>query len=219
VTVAVGRQSRRIPRAITAVGALALVINFAGCSPATAPSATPIVPASALPSPSPGGSGPSASGSPSASGGIKVVTIEPDLLDLLPAEVNGIRLEPQSEAAAEIAASPVLSAQLDALNVAAAIDAATNDFVVATVQRPLPGLFSDEWFRDWRDTFDESVCAQAGGVDGHAQTEIDGRTVFIATCKGGNHTYAVWLPDKRVIIQLNANGDKRLGEELLKNLP
>jgi hypothetical protein len=213
--------ARRQPRFLTAIPAVVgAVAVAAACSSSTAsPSRTPVIPATTAPSSTPGASNGS-SGSPSASGGgIKVVTIDPDLLDLIPDQVAGIRLQPQPEAAAEVAASPVMSAQLDALNVAAAVDPATNDFVVATVQRPVVGLFSDEWFRDWRETFDESVCAQAGGVAGNAQAEIDGRTVFIATCKGGNHTYATWLPDERVIIQLNANGDKRLGEELLKNLP
>ena len=45
----------------------------------------------------------------------------------------------------------------------AATDSA-GDYVVVTVPAR-PDMFSDLFFRDWRDTFDSAACDQAGGVD------------------------------------------------------
>ena len=81
-----------------------------------------------------------------------------------------------------------------------AVDQATGNLVVASVVKLKPGVFSDEFFRDWRDSFDEGVCGQAGGVTGNAQATMDGRTVYIGTCEGGVHTYHVHLEGPDVIV-------------------
>jgi hypothetical protein len=82
-----------------------------------------------------------------------------------------------------------------------------------------PGVFSDAFIRDWRDSIDQGVCGQAGGVSGNAQATMDGRTVYIGTCEGGVHTYHVHLDGPDVIISANSVGDGRLGEQLMDSLP
>ena len=101
---------------------------------------------------------------------------------------------------------------------ALAIDPPTGEFVYAVVVRLKPGAFDGAVFRDWRDSFDEGACSQADGIQGHAETEIGGRTVYIATCVGGLRTYHVWLEDDGVLVSASAVGERRLGEHLVEHL-
>ena len=141
------------------------------------------------------------------------------LLDLLPADIDGHAIEESAEAAAESATDAALAAHAESIAVGVATDPATNTFVVASVVKLKPGVFDEEFYRDWRDSFDEGVCAQAGGVVGNAEAQIDERTVYIGTCAGGVHTYHVHLDGPDVIISANSVGDGRLGEQLMDSLP
>jgi hypothetical protein len=157
------------------------------------------------------------SSTPGASRGL--VAIDPGLLDLLPATVSGLPLEDSPETAAASAADPALARSAESIAVGLVVDPATESFAVASVVKLRPGVFDEEFFRDWRDSFDEGVCAQAGGVEGNAEAAIDGRTVFVGTCAGGVHTYHVHLEDSDVLVSVNAVGSGRLGEELMEALP
>jgi hypothetical protein len=99
------------------------------------------------------------------------------------------------------------------------VDPATESFAVASVVKLKPGVYDDEFHRDWRDSFDEGVCAEAGGVEGNAEAQIDGETVYIGTCTGGVHTYHVYLEESDALVSVNAVGEARLGEELMETLP
>jgi hypothetical protein len=137
----------------------------------------------------------------------------------LPDAVAGLPLVGSPEAAAESASSAELAQTADSIAVAIAADPAADRFVVASVVRLRAGVFDEEFFRDWRDSFDEGVCAQAGGVSGHAEAELGGRTVYIGSCAGGVHTYHTYLEDSDAIVSINAVGEGRLGEELMATLP
>jgi hypothetical protein len=200
---------------VAAVAAAAALLAACGPAPRPSPSLSASLPA---PSPSLTATGSPTTGSPSSSAAT-LVAIDPSLLELLPADVAGHLFEPSAEAAAESASDPALAATSDGIAVAIAADPATSSFVVASVARLKPGVYDEGFFRDWRDSFDEAVCAQAGGVSGNAQAEIDGRTVYIGTCAGGSHTYHAHLEGANAILSVNAIGDARLGEELMKTLP
>jgi hypothetical protein len=198
------------------LAALALAVIALGCDPATpTPSATatraPAGSSSPVPSGSPGSSG-AAAASP-------LVAIDPSLLDLLPKTIGSIPVMPSPESAAEPASDPSLAASAQSLAVALAVDQTTGNLVVASVVKLKSGVFSDEFYRDWRDSFDQGVCGQAGGVSGNAQATMDGRTVYIGTCEGGVHTYHVHLDGPDVIISANSVGDGRLGAQLMDSLP
>ena len=174
------------------------------------------------PSPTPSPTTPSpTTASPSSSTG-SGVTVDPGLLDLRPVAVAGVPLQPDEAPAADIAGEPSIAPFVSSLAIAAAFGPpatdATGDYVVVTVARLKPGLFGDLFFRGWRDTFDEAVCEQAGGVDGHAEAEIAGRPTFIGTCAGGVHTYHVHLPEQDVIVSMQAVGDGRFGERVVEGL-
>lgn len=141
------------------------------------------------------------------------------LLGLLPAAVDGHPIEPSQDAAAESATDAALADHAQSIAVGVSVDPATDTFVVASVVKLKPGVFDDAFYRDWRDSFDEGVCGQAGGVIGNAEAEIDDRTVYIGTCAGGVHTYHVHLENPDAIVSLNVVGDATSGQELMENLP
>ena len=176
-------------------------------TPAVSPSA--VVAPSSLPPPAA-----SATIAPSTA-----VTVDLSLLDLLPDEIAGHPIEASPEAAAESTGDPVLATSAEAMAVGIAADPATGSFAVASVVQLKPGVYDEEFFRDWRDSFDEGVCGQAGGVSGNAEAEIGGRTVYIGTCAGGVHTYHVYLEARDAIVSVNSVGETRLGEHLMEDLP
>ena len=189
--------------------ALALVII--ACAPNASPSSNP----PPTPSPSPSAAG-SLTAPPSNAQG---VVVDPSLLDVLPPEVDGLPITESPEAEADGLADPELGEVAEAIAAGIAIDPATNDFLYAAVIRLKPAVMGDERFRDWRDSFDEGACSQAGGVVGHAQAVIDDRTVYIGTCAGGVRTYHVWLTEPNLIVSASAVGEqRRLGERLVEDL-
>jgi hypothetical protein len=202
----------RTPRRLRAAAAVALLPLLAACAPAQNPSQ----PATSSPSGSVVASLPPASAAAPPS---TLIAVDPALLDLLPDAVAGHPLEGSPEAAAESAGDATLAANAESLAVGIAADQPTGSFVVASVVQLRPGVYDEEFFRDWRDSFDEGVCAQAGGVSGNAQSEVDGRTVYIGTCAGGVHTYHVYLEGPDAIVSVNSVGEARLGEDLIENLP
>ncbi|MHB8398493.1 MAG: hypothetical protein ACYDCI_06115 [Candidatus Limnocylindrales bacterium] len=156
---------------------------------------SPAPSASAAPSSPPSGAG---SGGP-------FVAIDRELLQALPVSVAGIPLVEDTQTESHDAADPTHAVDLAALAVALAVNTHSNDLAIATVVRPKPGIFSDAYYRSWRDTFDAGACSQAGGlaggvvgsvgggVAGTSETTIGGHDTFIARCAGGILTYHVHL--------------------------
>ena len=145
--------------------------------------------------------------------------VDSSLLEVLPADVDGLPITESPEAETQALTDPALGEVAEAIAAGFAIDAATSDFVYGVVIRLRDGVMGDERFRDWRDSYDEGACSQAGGVVGHAQAEIEGRTVYIGTCDGGVRTYHVWLAEQNLIVSASAVGEeRRLGEKLVEGL-
>jgi hypothetical protein len=203
--------ARRV-RIVGVTVAVATLVVGACIPPRPAPSSLP-------PTPSP-----SATASPTGSSSIPAtgVVVDPTLLDLLPADIDGVPLRPDAETAADIAADGSIAPFVSGLAIAAAFGPLASDtaadYVVVTVARLKPNLFGDLFYRGWRDTFDAAVCEQAGGVVGHAEADIDGRHTFIGTCAGGVHTYHVHLPEQGVIVSMQGAGERRLGERVVAGL-
>ena len=79
-------------------------------------------------------------------------------------------------------------------------------------------MYSDDYYRSWRETFDQGACSQAGGVAGSAETTIAGHTSFIGHCTGGVLTYHAYLASGDVIVSVTSLGDRRLGERIVEGL-
>lgn len=206
-----GRWSVVAAGRVICVGMLAVLL--VACDPSS-PSPTPIssdVGPTTVPTIGPASQGPTAT---SSSG----VSIDPNLLAILPESVDGLALAENVDAEAATLGDPLLEQVATAFAAGFAIEPVSGDFVYAVVVDLLPGAMDETVYRDWRDSYDEGACSQADGVLRNAETEIDGRTVHIATCAGGLRTYHVWLEGRGVLISASAVGERRLGELLVENL-
>jgi hypothetical protein len=144
------------------------------------------------------------------------VTVDPALLAILPATVAGLPVNPVPDPTG--LADPALVASVDRIAQAFVIDPVSGDFAYASIVVLRPGVFGDRFFRSWRDSFDEGACSQAGGVVGHAEAQIGGRTAYIGRCDGGVLTYHVRLDGRDAIVSVSSLGETHLGEQLLAGL-
>jgi hypothetical protein len=148
------------------------------------------------------------------------------LLEILPDAIDGIALEADPATAADIATDLDLEATAASLAVALAIAPGVSgasasgaaDLAIVSVVQLRPGVFDDAFFRAWRDTYDEGACEVAGGVSGHAESEIGGLTTYIGSCAGGAHTYHVHIAGRDVLVSITAAGERRLGELVVAGL-
>lgn len=204
------------------IGALAIVaFVLIGCDAATSAGPTRSAEAQSL-SPSrslvPSASGPATS-SPevSASAASGSVPHDPSLLELLPAEVDGIPVVGDADTSAAMGEDPALGDDATGLAAATVVAPAGDDFAIIAIVRFEPGVVDDAYFRDWRDSYDDGACSQAGGVAGHAQAAIGGLSTFIGTCQGGLRTYHV-RPADDVLVSVSSLGERRLGEEVVEGI-
>ena len=140
------------------------------------------------------------------------------LLDLLPEAVSGIAVTEDLDTAALALSDPALPKIATAADAAVAVDIGNGNLVSVWIVRIRAGTFGDEVYRQWRDSFDEGACAQAGGVVGRAEAQIGGRLAYVTSCVGDLHTYHVWLEAQGVLISASSIGEGRFGEKLLDSL-
>jgi hypothetical protein len=195
---------------------------FALSRPPAAPTASPSSAAQASQPPSatttPGAS-PSGSSSAATSGAPGSIVIDPFLLRVLPASIKGAPLVENAEAEAHDLTDPALAGQASALAAALAIDTTTSDWAYVSVVRLRAGVFSDAYFKSWRETFDAGACSQAGGVaQSSAEAEIGSHRTFIGHCVGGVLTYHVHLIPGEVIVSISALGAQRFGQLVVEGL-
>lgn len=217
-------------RFFSATSALALlVVVVAACSPGQPTPPPTRQPSTAVDSPSGPSASPSAaipsSASPLASPSLPPgVTVDPGLLEVLPAEIDGVALEPDPATAAEVGSDPLLADSVLSLAVAVAVapgdgtSSAANDLAVASVIRLRPDVFDEAFYQEWRDTYNEAACEVADGVESEDETELDGRQVYVATCVGGARTYHTYLVDQGFIVSVTATGEDLFGERIMAGL-
>lgn len=204
------RVAGRRPARARAILVACVVVAACGAAVTPAPSITsePTATVAATPTPSAAPTEPAAGS----------VVVDAALLEVLPAQVDGLPLVENPEGEAGAMAAPGLADFASGIVAGLAIDSASGEFVYAVVVRVRVGAMSAPRYQAWRDSFDTAACAPAGGVSGHATTQIAGRSVYVATCAGGVVTYHVWLQARRILVSVSALGERRLGERLLDGL-
>jgi hypothetical protein len=191
---------------------------FAACSSAPISTTGPRASGATLPTSSAaplGSFGPPPS--PTAPDDTTAIELDPALLAILPASVEGIPVQEDADEAGSALSDPALPRIATAVDGAVAFDGGAN-LVYAWVVRLRPGVFTDPDFRQWRDAYDEGACAGAGGVVGRAEAQIGGRTAYVTSCAAGLHTYHVWLKEQDTLISASSIGDAHFGEKLLEGL-
>ncbi len=205
--------------------AVALVV-VAGCAnggPAAAPQA------SAAPSSAPtvGSTLAAGSASPEATAAVSpglhsqlpgvAVLMDPALLLLLPPAIGPAQVELEPESFTEAVTDPAFVASVDAAAFAIVVQA--EDLASGVLAHLRPGVFSEAFYRSWRDSYDEGACGQAGGVAGHAEVGLeDDRTMYVTTCTGGLRVYHAYVAEREVIVSLFSVGEGRFGEQLMSGL-
>lgn len=147
------------------------------------------------------------------------IAIDHSLLSVLPRTVAGLPVTEDSDGDDQLLADDVAPQIASAGVAAVAVDTQTSDLALAFVLRLLPNALTDDKFRDWRDSYDEGACAGSSQVVGKAESDVAGNHVYIGTCATGLRTYHTWLKDKGILISISSTGDKRLGLDILGNLP
>lgn len=138
------------------------------------------------------------------------------LLAILPPDLDGVPVTAERLAFAEAAADADFAANVEAAVFPIAVTA--TDLASGVVARLRPGVFGDAFYRDWRDTYDEGACGQAGGVTGRVETTLGGRTVHITSCAGGLRVYHAYLASRGTVVSLLSLGEARFGERLMQGL-
>ncbi len=214
-------------RWLLAMAALAIVVAGCGENPPSpsatvtpsaiaSASATPGIPsASATATANPSETTPS--GPPLPAG----VSVDPGLLEVLPAEVDGVTLEPDPVTAEEVSRDPLLGES--ALSIAVALVAAPggsggDDLAVANVIRLRPEVYDVAFYQEWRDTYNEAACGVADGVESETETVVAGHQTFLGMCAGGVATYHTYLEDQGFLISVTATGARRFGELIIAGL-
>jgi len=214
-------MSRRL--SIAALAALSLLVAACSGATGTPPAITtptpspPIVSASTAPtlgllsSPTPSSASPGSSGSPPAA-----VAIDPGLLTVLPAEVDGRLLRESTDAEAGAAGTPAVAAAAESFAAAEVSDATGQNLAIATLLLVRPGVPPDSLYQSYRSSYDASACAAIGGVASTATAEIGGRTVDTTSCGGGATVYHLRLRDGRLIVSVLELGATGFGRALVE---
>jgi len=147
------------------------------------------------------------------------LAIDPSLLAVLPATVKDLPLVEDGDSETHDLTDPALAGEASALAAALVVDPASGDFAYVSVVHLRPGIYSDGYFRSWRDTFDAAACAQAGGVaQSSAEATLGGHQTFIGHCNGGILTYHVYLAARSLIVSVSAIGEERFGQLVVEGL-
>ncbi len=196
-------------RGVAALGfAAALAVATAACQGAVVGTAPP------LPSSEP--AAPISPGLPSGVPGVDVV-MDATLLEILPAAIGFAKVGIEPESFREAVTDPSFVASVDAAAFAIVVEG--EDLASGVVAHLRPDVFSEAFFRDWRDSYDEGACAQAGGVAARAEVGLaDDRTMYVTTCAGGLRVYHAYVAEREVIVSLFSLGERRFGEQLMNGL-
>jgi hypothetical protein len=211
----------RIP--VAAVGIAVLVIGVAACGPVQDGQGSPVVvdvlPTATAPpvrSPTPAAATPTPGIAATDAPAMPPVAEDEGLLAVLPEDVAGTPVEREALAFQEASGQPDFAASIG--SAAFFVAPGPGDLVSGLVAKPRDGVYSEAWYRDWRETYDEGACAQANGIGGRAEASIGGRAVSITTCAGGMRVYHAWVEEQGVVVSLIAIGENRWGEQVMASL-
>jgi hypothetical protein len=199
------------------VATIGLLAALAACSdPTPTGGATSLGPSQAAGSVASPPAPTSPPATPTPSTGLTIES-DPALFAVIGGSSDGLNFVFDPDTTARVAADPDLARS--AVAVAIGLYTVTGqqpvqDFAIVSVVQLRDPSVGDDWFRSYRDSYDEAACAQAGGVDRHSEATIGTNRVFIGGCGGGAFTYHVRLETRGIVVSITAAGPARLGERL-----
>jgi hypothetical protein len=210
-----------VRRAIAPALAVGLLVAACGTGPAPTPASPASGPPTAAATVEPSGAGPSGSSAsfgPSTSPDAitDAPTRDDSLLAILPPDIDGVPVAAEEESFAEAVGDPAFAANIE--RAAFFVVVRDTDLASGLVAVFRDGRFTDAVYQDWRETYDEGVCEQAGGVQTNAEVTLDGRTVYITTCAGGLRIYHAYVEERQALVSLFSLGEGRYGERLVSDL-
>jgi hypothetical protein len=186
-------------------------------SPTQVPASDPASPSTAASSPPP--STGAASSAEAASPPLSLV-VDPDLLLILPEDIDGVAIQADPDTASTLVGDPQLSAAASAVAMARYLgpgDSTGDDLAIVSVVQLRPGVYSDDFFQTWRSDYDGSACDPAGGLTGSGKETIGTYTVDVGTCAQGATTYHLRLEGDR-LVSILAVGPHDLGVGVIEGL-
>ena len=202
-----GRAAALVLAAAMLVAACDSSVLLATSGPTDAVVATPVVPATPTPPPTP-------QPTPLASGA--AVALDAGLLGILPATIAGAPVTSEADSFAQAIKDTAFIANVDRAAFAVVVDG--NDLASGVIAHLRPSVYSEAFWKDWRETYESGSCAQAGGILARASSTLGGREIFVTTCAGGLRVYQVWLPGPGVVVSLFSVGDRKFGEQVMAGL-
>ena len=161
---------------------------------------------------------PSASAPGPSDGSITSAQADPGLFSIITGDSGvGLTFQYDAQTTASVGADPDLARIAAGLAIGLYTvqgQQPATDFAIVSVVHVRDRTFGDEWYRQYRDSYDVSACAQAGGVARNAQATLGGHTVFIGACAGGAFTFHVRVRDGAIIVSITSLGPARLGDRL-----
>lgn len=150
-------------------------------------------------------------------GSASLTEADPGLFAIMGGVGSGLAFEYDAATTATVAADPGLSR--DAVGLAIGLytvagQQPVTDFAIVSVVHLRDPSVDDEWYRSYRDSYDQSACAQAGGVARHAEAVFGGHPAFITGCQGGALIYHLRVRSGSIVVSITAVGPARLGDRL-----
>ena len=200
---------------------LILGVLLTACGPTVTATARPAPAASSISDTSPSAIAAAPTGQALAVGSPRpspAVPIDPTLLSILPATVDGQTISEVPEVEAGIVTDPSLVANATGLAVALGVDLSSGEFAYIAVIRLKPLVFSNAFYLSWRQGYDQGACSQSNGVESTSTTTIAGRQVFVGTCAGGASTYHIHLTAPDRLVSITSSGTSHYGALVLAGL-
>ena len=223
-------RRRRLRVAIGWTLGLGFVLAACGSPTSPGPSTLPSAPGSITGQTSPATTGSSGtdSGIPAATssspatpstaaGSGSAVQPEPGLFAVIHGSSATLAFQYDAQTTAQVAADPALVHDVSALAIGLYTipgQQPVADFAIVSVLRLRDPSVGEEWFRQYRDTYDAAACAQAGGVERHSEADFGPNHAFIAGCAGGAFTLHVRLPVRGIVVSITTVGPGRLGQQI-----
>ena len=190
---------------VAVVGALLIAATVAGCSYTVVVTPTPLGSFDRPLAPTPW---------PNGTVGACGLRISPSLLYGLPTMVGGSPLVEDTLLEVQAMDDSGICSAFTAYYAAQVGDLTDPNWLVATFEQPKEGAQNAEFFDQWRDSWFNSACLQADGLDTKATEMINDWQVDVGHCKGGVDAYVVVL-DSGLLISAMDLGPRRLGRELI----